>query len=187
MKIDKLFDNKIYVNQVRFGKKEPIYELSNNYFVKLKIETEIYSMKLAKLIDKIEDKKLILDYKECKFLYNLIVDKKKIKGMDFFIKNNILNKKGEFKEEYSEFNEKNNFVTDQVTDQVKILYFCKEPKSRAEIMNLLKLKHIPTFRNNYLKPLLNKNLLKLTNIESPKSPNQKYIITNKGLEEIEYE
>ena len=43
---------------------------------------------------------------------------------------------------------------DQVTDQVKILRFCKNAKTRAEIIDFVGLKHNPTFRSNYLKPLL---------------------------------
>lgn len=47
-------------------------------------------------------------------------------------------------------------------------------------MNLLNLKHDPTFRDNYLNPLLKKGLIELTNPKSPNSPKQKYITTKKG-------
>jgi len=45
--------NKIYINQIKYGKKEPVYIISNNYFVTLRLESEIISIKLAMLIDKL--------------------------------------------------------------------------------------------------------------------------------------
>ena len=77
---------------------------------------------------------------------------------------------------------KNIQVSDQVSDQVKILKFCKTEKSIQEIMQLMGLKHRTYFRKNILKLLLDNKLLELTNPDSPNSPKQKYITTKKGLE-----
>jgi ATP-dependent DNA helicase RecG len=63
---------------------------------------------------------------------------------------------------------------------MKILKFCSSPKSLKEIMDFMNLKHRETFINNYLKPLLNEELLAFTTPNKPKSRNQKYIITEKG-------
>lgn len=73
--------------------------------------------------------------------------------------------------------------TDQVptksTDQVEmILNFCSEPRSKIEIMNYLDYKHKRSFTATYLKPLLEKGLLKMTIPDKPNSSKQKYI-TNK--------
>jgi len=65
-------------------------------------------------------------------------------------------------------------VTGQVTGQDKILAFCKQPKTAKEIMHLLGLTHRESFYNNYLKPLLQKQLLSMTEPTKPKSRNQRY-------------
>ena len=36
------------------------------------------------------------------------------------------------------------------------------------------------FRNKYITPLLGENLLGMTNLKKPSSPNQKYVITDAG-------
>ncbi len=69
-------------------------------------------------------------------------------------------------------------VTAQVTAQVAA--YCCEPKAAREIMAELGLKHWKTFQINYLKPLLNAEILEMTQPESPKSPTQKYRLTEKG-------
>ena len=71
-------------------------------------------------------------------------------------------------------------VSDQVSDQVKILTFCKETKSIQEIMKFLGFKHRTYFRKNLLKPLLDKGLLVPTIPDKPKSSKQKYKTTKKG-------
>jgi ATP-dependent DNA helicase RecG len=73
-------------------------------------------------------------------------------------------------------------VTGQVTGQVtiEILIFCQEPRKAREIQNILKLKHRETFQNNYLRPLLNAQLLSLTIPDKPQSRLQKYMITKQG-------
>ena len=54
----------------------------------------------------------------------------------------------------------------------------------SEIRSLLKLKHNPTFRKNYLLPALKLELIEMTQPNSPKSPNQKYRLTLKGKDFI---
>jgi len=49
------------------------------------------------------------------------------------------------------------------------------------MMKLLRLKHRRNFIVSYLRPLLQKGLLIMTNPESPTSPKQRYITTKKGF------
>ena len=73
--------------------------------------------------------------------------------------------------------------TDQVSDQVNRLIQqinAGEVKSATELMLLLKLRHFPTFRRNYLKPALEASLLKMTQPDSPNSPTQRYQLTELG-------
>lgn len=74
-------------------------------------------------------------------------------------------------------------VTDQVTDQVKELLAWlnqKEPQKLSAILEGLSLKHRPTFKKNYLLPALSQKWVALTAPDSPKSPQQKYYITELG-------
>lgn len=73
-------------------------------------------------------------------------------------------------------------VGDQVTDQVKrLLAVVKErPATAAGLMELLGLSHRPTLRKNYLHPALEAGLVEMTQPDSPKSPTQKYRLTEKG-------
>ncbi len=77
-------------------------------------------------------------------------------------------------------------VTGQATGQVapqimeQVLRFCEQSRKASEIQNLLNLKHRETFQDNYLKPLLNQQLLTLTIPDKPRSPVQQYITTKIG-------
>ena len=72
-------------------------------------------------------------------------------------------------------------VPTKLTDQVEmILNFCKEPHSKSEIMVYLNYKHKRNFTSLYLKPLLEKGLLRMTIPDKPRSSKQKYI-TNKTI------
>jgi ATP-dependent DNA helicase RecG len=72
-------------------------------------------------------------------------------------------------------------VTEQATEQVaeqvkklrKIIDFCKTPKSTAEIMEYLGLKHREHFRSKILQPLLAQGILAQTMPDAPRSPKQK--------------
>ncbi len=70
--------------------------------------------------------------------------------------------------------------SDQVTDQDKtpagrlLSVLGDEALSASEIMQRLGLSHKPTFRKNYLKPALERNLIERTIPDKPNSRNQKY-------------
>jgi Fic family protein len=71
-------------------------------------------------------------------------------------------------------------VSDQVSDQVKRLLseFEKgEILAATVLMDRLGLKHLPTFRRNYLKPALAARLIQMTQPDSPNSPTQRYRLT----------
>lgn len=72
--------------------------------------------------------------------------------------------------------------TAQVTDQVSV--FCREPRSAKDIMVKLGLKHKPTFRSNYLIPLMSMGILEMTIPDKPQSRLQKYRTTKAGMEII---
>ncbi len=61
-------------------------------------------------------------------------------------------------------------------EQVKMLLdFCKTPRSRKEMQELLGIEGRKAFNNNYLKPLLAEGKLKMTIPDKPNSRSQKYI------------
>ncbi|MEI7730843.1 MAG: Fic family protein [Verrucomicrobiota bacterium] len=73
-------------------------------------------------------------------------------------------------------------VSDQVTDQVKRLLdelSCGEATA-ADLMSRLQLSHRPTFRKNYLEPALAADLIERTQPDSPRSPTQRYRLSNRG-------
>jgi ATP-dependent DNA helicase RecG len=73
------------------------------------------------------------------------------------------------------------------TTQVEVLTFCSVPRTRIEIHSQLGMKNRKYVQSQILKPLLEQDLLALTNPEKPNSPKQKYIISEKGkllLEEL---
>lgn len=72
--------------------------------------------------------------------------------------------------------------TEQVTDQVKKLITCLKGKtlSKKEILVALDMKHRPTLEQEYIKPALELGLIEMTQPDSPKSPTQKYRLTEKG-------
>ncbi|MDR0271701.1 MAG: transcriptional regulator, partial [Clostridiales bacterium] len=67
-------------------------------------------------------------------------------------------------------------VSDQETDQVKRLLYVLGTKtlSAAELMELLELKHRPTFRKNYLHPAIYAELIEMTLPQTPNARKQKY-------------
>ncbi|MGM5484062.1 MAG: Fic family protein [Nanobdellota archaeon] len=187
--------NKIYVNQVMFGRKSPDYSLTNPYHVVLRLYVNIFSLKLAKVVNELTTFGLKLGFIELRYLYEKIVNSQ---IQDEF-GNLPIGKDGFFEGKLHNLNylldadstpqatpqvtpQVSDQVSDQASDQVKILRFCKTEKSILEIMKLIGLKHRTYFRKNMLKPLLNKKLLELTIPDKPNSPNQKYVITRKGLE-----
>ena len=78
-------------------------------------------------------------------------------------------------------------VTDPVTDPVETLVAVVGGQSLApsEIQRLLRLKHRPTFRANYLRPALENGLLEMTLPDKPSSRLQRYRLTAAGRAKLE--
>jgi Fic family protein len=74
-------------------------------------------------------------------------------------------------------------ASDHVTDQVKRLLECLGSKvlKASELIDALGLSHRPTFRKNYLEPAIAIGFVEMTHPESPKSPTQRYRLTEAGL------
>ena len=72
--------------------------------------------------------------------------------------------------------------SDQESDQVKQLLNVLGLKtlSALELMEMLALKHRPTFRKNYLRPALEANLIEMTLPQTPNARTQKYRRKNGG-------
>ena len=73
-------------------------------------------------------------------------------------------------------------VTEQVTEQVMRLLAALQaaPLGTKGLLSTLKLSHRPTFIQNYLQPALEAGLVEMTQPDSPRSPTQKYRLTDKG-------
>jgi len=72
-------------------------------------------------------------------------------------------------------------ATPQVTPQVeKLLRFCREPLSREELQQGLKIQDRKYFRETFLRPALAAGFIELTIPDKPKSPLQKYRLTETG-------
>ncbi len=72
-------------------------------------------------------------------------------------------------------------VGEQVTEQVKRLLLClrNKPLSIRDIMQSLNLSHRPTLLYDYIKPAIEGGFVEMTQPDSPKSPSQKYRLTEK--------
>jgi len=80
-------------------------------------------------------------------------------------------------------------VSDPVTDQVASLVEAigsNEMRS-TDLMKVLGLSHRPTFRENYLNPALGGGLIDRTQPDSPRSPTQRYRLTQKGRRWLQIE
>ncbi|NNM60041.1 MAG: hypothetical protein HKM04_09535 [Legionellales bacterium] len=73
-------------------------------------------------------------------------------------------------------------VTEQVTEQVMRLLkaLAKEPLSTKSLLEALSLNHRPTLMQNYLQPALDSGVVEMTQPHSPRSPTQKYRLTDLG-------
>jgi ATP-dependent DNA helicase RecG len=73
--------------------------------------------------------------------------------------------------------------TDNLTEQdLKVLNFCiSEPRSRSSLFDFLKMSNETRNFKRHLSPLLERNLIKMTIPESPRSGNQKYVATKLGI------
>lgn len=80
---------------------------------------------------------------------------------------------------------------DMVTDQVPLLHLnarqraivdaCDVPRGLKELMERVGVTHRTYFRNKHLKPLLEGGVVRMTNPDSPRAPNQKYVLTEAGV------
>lgn len=79
---------------------------------------------------------------------------------------------------------------DMVTDQVllrlsarqrAIVDACDVPRGVTELMERVGVTHRTHFRNKHLKPLLDGGVVRMTNPDSPRAPNQKYVLTEAGV------
>ena len=64
--------------------------------------------------------------------------------------------------------------------QRAIVAACDVPRSLAELMGRAGVSHRSHFRRKHLKPLLEAGLLRMTNPDNPRAPNQKYVLTDAG-------
>ena len=63
-------------------------------------------------------------------------------------------------------------------DHLKILKNCKNESSAIELMKILNRSNKSKFKNVIINPLVENGFLELTNPDKPKSPTQKYRLTN---------
>ena len=64
-------------------------------------------------------------------------------------------------------------------DHLQILKNCKKESSAIELMKILNRTNKSKFKNTIINPLIENGFFELTNPSKPKSPTQKYRLTNK--------
>ena len=64
------------------------------------------------------------------------------------------------------------------SDHLKILRNCKNESSAIELMKILNRSNKSKFKNVIINPLVENGFFELTNPDKPKSPTQKYRLTN---------
>ena len=74
---------------------------------------------------------------------------------------------------------------DQVADRLTvrqraIVAACQVPRSLAELMERAGVSHRSHFRRKHLRPLLEAGLVRMTNPDNPRAPNQRYVLTDAG-------
>ena len=69
-------------------------------------------------------------------------------------------------------------------DHLKIMKNCKNESSAIELMKILNRTNKSKFKNTIINPLVENGFLKLTDPNKPKSPTQKYRLTNKFIRPI---
>lgn len=70
-------------------------------------------------------------------------------------------------------------------DMEKIINLCIKPLGINDLMKIFEWKDRTKFRKKFINPLLTEGLLQMTIPNKPKSPNQKYVITEKGKKLLE--
>ena len=66
-------------------------------------------------------------------------------------------------------------------DHLKVLKNCKNESSAIELMEILKRTNKSKFKNAIINPLVENGFFELTNPDKPKTPTQKYRLTNKFI------
>ena len=66
-------------------------------------------------------------------------------------------------------------------DHLKVLKNCKNESSAIELMEILNRTNKSKFKNTIINPLVENGFFELTNPEKPKTPTQKYRLTNKFI------
>ena len=66
-------------------------------------------------------------------------------------------------------------------DHLKVLRNCKNESSAIELMEILNRTNKSKFKNAIINPLVENGFFELTNPDKPKSPIQKYRLTNKFI------
>lgn len=67
----------------------------------------------------------------------------------------------------------------------RLIWVLEGEKSRNELMEILQLKHNPTFRENYIEPAMVKGWIEMTVPDKPQSKKQRYRLTQAGALEKE--
>lgn len=104
-------------------------------------------------------------------------DKSCFKFMDHFLRVSFKYRENPFEYDQEKVTKKNDQekVTKKSDQEKIILEFCKEPKSKKEIMQYIGYKHTTNFTKLILNPLLEQGKIEMTIPEQPKNRNQKYI------------
>ena len=77
-------------------------------------------------------------------------------------------------------------LTMNIEDVDKLLIFCKEVRTIAEMLSYMNYSDRTKFRKKYIYPLLDAGIIQMTIPDKPNSRNQKYQLTAKGLELMEH-
>ncbi|MBF0439290.1 MAG: Fic family protein [Magnetococcales bacterium] len=80
--------------------------------------------------------------------------------------------------EASSTDQANDYVTDQVALLIEAIGI--NELGSTDLIKAIGLSHLPTFRKNYLNPALEGGLLERTQPGSPRSPTQRYRLTDRG-------
>ena len=73
-------------------------------------------------------------------------------------------------------------LTELTPQQWQVITLCDTPKSMTEIMGRLGVSHRGFFMRKTLQPLIAASLVKLTNPDNPTAANQRYVLTQTGVE-----
>lgn len=67
----------------------------------------------------------------------------------------------------------------------QLIDMVKHPALAADLMQALGQTNRTRFKKNYLNPLIEAGLVKMTQPDSPKSPTQRYVLTEEGQKLLE--